>query len=194
MKKIVFCVIFILASAMIWAGKITIGEITAMQFMERQNRMQDKKVIVQYDAKAKLTYVYFEDVMGDYAVVLGGKNKAELLGLISLYLKMEKETSEKGIKAQKRLGNIITSLYFKYNDKWFMSAPDVPVFVKFLSQSDSVHQMVFTYGAAQNPKNLSITLSPSDRYFSKEQARLLYTALEKGSAGVKRKKPAANGR
>jgi len=94
MKKTVFCVIFILASAVIWAGKITIGEITAMQFMERQNRMQEKKVIVQYDVKAKLTYVYFEDVMGDYAVVLNEKKKAELLGLISLYLKMEKEAKK----------------------------------------------------------------------------------------------------
>jgi hypothetical protein len=194
MKRPVFCALFILLAAVICAEKVTTGGATAMQYINSQKRMIDKRVIVQYDAKEKLAYVYFEDVMGNYAVVLNEKKKAEFMGIISAYLKMETEISGKGIKAQKRLGNIITSLYFRYGDKWYMSRPDVPVFVRFLSQSESVHQMVFMYGAAIAAKDQSITLSPSDRYFSKEQAQLLYAALEKRSAGVKKGKSAKPGR
>lgn len=193
MKKTVFCAFLIFIAAAAFAAKITTGGATAMQYINSSRRMVDKRVIVQYDPAAKLTYIYIEDVMGNYAVVLDPKQKTGLMGMISAYLRMEKEFSAKGLKTEAKIGDIITSLYFRYGDKWYMSRPDVPVFVKFLSQSAAVHQMVIVYGAAIASKDNSVTLSPSDRYFSKDQAEKLYIALENEGTGAKKGKARAAG-
>jgi len=155
------------------AGQMPIGEITAREYINSNGQMADKKAVVKYDAKNKTTYIYFEDVNGDYAIVLNVKTKNEFLTLCKKFFEIADGQTGDDNKKQARLGVITTSLYFDYAEKWYMSKPDVPVFLNFLPQQGSVYDLAISFGRAVSMKNKSIQYSPSDRYIAETELRHL---------------------
>jgi len=180
MKRTLFIISLFLSAAYVYSGQMPIGEITAREYTDSSRQMSDKKAVLKYDAKSKTTYVYFEDVMGDYAMVLSEKAKNEFLALCKKFFEITDGQADSGSKKQARLGIITTSLYFSNGSKWYMSKADVPVFISFLPQAESEYDMALSFGRAVSMKNKSILRSPSDRYITQEELRHLVEILSAG--------------
>ncbi len=177
MKRILFIIFLFLTSIFVYAGQMPIGEIKVQEYLDSSRQMVDKKSTLKYDVRSKTTYMYFEDVMGDYAIVLNEKIKNEFFALCKKFLEIAAGQTDNDRKKQARLGVITTSLYFSNAGRWYMSKPDVPVFVSFLPQAESVYDMALSFGRAVSMKNKTILRSPSDRYITEEETKRLVEML-----------------